>query len=157
VLGVLTHRNTPKIAAEPHLLPSLAGGPAPGESFFPLQDTVVHYAGQPVAMVIADSHERAQWAASLVSVAYQRTPSITSIDDGREAAEEAEMLFGGLMPARNERGDVERGLAEADVRVEGTYRMAANHHNPIEPPTTTAVWDEDRLTIYDSSMGVRAS
>ena len=35
--------------------------------------------------------------------------------------------------------------------------MAANHHNPIEPPTTTAVWDGDRLTLYDSTMGVRAT
>ena len=45
------------------------------------------------------------------------------------------------MPARNERGDVEAGLAGADVRVEGAYRMAANHHNPIEAPSTVAVWD----------------
>src|SRR4051794_13313163 len=41
VLAVLTHENVPKIAGEPHLLPSLAGGAAPGESFFPLQDDVV--------------------------------------------------------------------------------------------------------------------
>jgi xanthine dehydrogenase YagR molybdenum-binding subunit len=157
VVGILTHENLPKIAGEPHLLPSLVGGPAPGESFFPMQDEVIHYAGQPVAIVIADSLERAHWAASLVDVRYERTPSITTIDEGRDAATEPQMLFGGLMPARNERGDVEGGLAEADVRIDAEYRMAANHHNPIEPPTTTAVWDEDRLTLYDSTMGVRAS
>jgi xanthine dehydrogenase YagR molybdenum-binding subunit len=157
VLGVLTHENLPKVAGEPHLLPSLVGGPAPGQSFFPMQDEVVHYAGQPVALVVADSHERAQYAASLVAVSYERTPSVTTIDEGRDIAVEAEMLFGGLMPARNERGAVERGLAEADVRVDAEYRMAANHHNPIEAPTTTAVWDDDRVTIYDSTMGVRAS
>jgi xanthine dehydrogenase YagR molybdenum-binding subunit len=157
VLAVLSHLNLPKIAGQPHLLPSLVGGPAPGESFFPMQDAVVYYAGQPVAIVIADTLERAHHAASLVSVRYERAPSITTIDDGREAAEDAEMLFGGLMPARTERGDVERGLAEADARIDARYRMAANHHNPIEPPTTTAVWDEDRLTLYDSTMGVRAT
>jgi xanthine dehydrogenase YagR molybdenum-binding subunit len=157
VLGILTHENLPKIADEPHLLPSLVGGPAPGQSFFPMQEEVIHYAGQPVAIVIADSLERAYWAASLVDVRYDRAPSITRIDEGRDAATEPQMLFGGLMPARNERGDVERGLAEADVRIDSEYRMAANHHNPIEAPTTTAVWDEDRLTIYDSTMGVRAS
>ena len=70
VLAVLTHRNLPRIAAQPHLLPSLAGGAAPGESFFPMQDDVVHYAGQPVAVVVADSHERAQYAASLLTVRY---------------------------------------------------------------------------------------
>ncbi len=35
--------------------------------------------------------------------------------------------------------------------------MAANHHNALEAPTTTAVWDEDRLTLYDATMGVRAT
>jgi xanthine dehydrogenase YagR molybdenum-binding subunit len=157
VVGILTHERLPKIAGKPQVLPSLVGGPAPGQSFFPMQDEVIHYAGQPVAIVIADSVERAHWAASLVQVSYEHTPSITTIDEGRDAATEPQMLFGGLMPARNERGDVERGLAEADVRVDAEYRMAANHHNPIEAPTTTAVWDEDRLTIYDSTMGVRAS
>jgi xanthine dehydrogenase YagR molybdenum-binding subunit len=157
VVGILTHENLPKIAGEPHLLPSLVGGPAPGQSFFPMQDEEIHYAGQPVAIVIADSLERAHWAASLVDVRYERTPSITTIEEGRDAATEPPMLFGGLMPARNARGDVESGLAEADVRIDAEYRMAANHHNPIEPPTTTAVWDEDRLTVYDSTMGVRAS
>jgi xanthine dehydrogenase YagR molybdenum-binding subunit len=157
VLAILTHENLPKIVGEPHLLPSLVGGPAPGESFFPMQNELVHYGGQPVVLVIADSLERAHWAASLVEVDYEPTPSITTIDEGREFAVEPPMLFGGLLPARNERGDVERGLAEADVRVDGEYGMAANHHNPIEPPTTTAVWDDGRLTLYDSTMGVRAS
>ncbi len=156
-LAVLTHENLERIAAPPHLLPSLAGAAAPGESFFPMQDDAVHYAGQPVAMVIADSHERAQYAASLVDVRYDRAPSTTSIDEGRADAYEAESLFGGLFPGRMERGDVENALAGAPVHVETTLRMAANHHNTLEPPATTAVWDEDRLTLYDSTMGVRAS
>ncbi len=157
VVAVLTHENLPRIAGEPRLLPSLVGGPAPGQSFFPMQDAAIHYAGQPVAIVIADTLERAHWAASLVAPSYERAPSITRIDDARDAATEPEKLFGGLMPARNERGDVDGGLTEADVRIDAEYRMAANHHNPIEPPTTTAVWEADRLIIYDSTMGVRAS
>jgi xanthine dehydrogenase YagR molybdenum-binding subunit len=157
VIGVLTHDDMPKIAADPHLLPSLVGGPAPGESFFPMQDDIVHYAGQPVAIVVADTHERAQFAASLVGVDYHRAASITTIDEGRDKAYEPKMLFGGLMPARDERGDVDAGLADADVRIDVAFRMAANHHNPMEGPATTAVWDGDRVTIYDSAMGVRAT
>jgi xanthine dehydrogenase YagR molybdenum-binding subunit len=42
VLAVLTREDLPKVAAAPHLLPSLVGGPAPGQSFFPMQDDVVH-------------------------------------------------------------------------------------------------------------------
>ena len=157
VLGILTHDNTPKVAAPPHLLPSLVGQPAPGESFFPMQDDIVHYWGQPVAVVVADSHERAQYAASLVRVAYDEAPFVATIDEGRDRAYPAERIFGGLMPGRMERGDVESAIAAADVNVDATYRFAANHHNTLEPSCTAAVWDGDRLTVYDSTMGVRAT
>ena len=50
VAGILTHRNTPPVNPVP-LAPSLLGGPAPGETFYPMQDDVIHYAGQPVAVV----------------------------------------------------------------------------------------------------------
>ena len=100
VLAVLTDEDLPRIAADPHLLPSLVGGAAPGESFFPMQDDVVHYAGQPVALVVAEQHEQAQHAASLVRVSYRPDPPLTSIDRGREQAFEAERLIGGLLPGR---------------------------------------------------------
>ncbi|MEW2508334.1 xanthine dehydrogenase family protein molybdopterin-binding subunit [Amycolatopsis sp. NPDC047767] len=157
VLAVLTHENLGKILGQPQLLPSLVGGPAPGASFFPMQDDHVHYFGQPVAVVVADSHERAQHAAANLRVRYERTPSTTTIDEGRDKAYEVERLFGGLMPARNERGDVDTALAEAGVRLDLEFRFAANHHNALEPPATTAVWDGDQVTIYDSTQGIRAS
>jgi xanthine dehydrogenase YagR molybdenum-binding subunit len=157
VLAVLTHEDLPKVASPPRLLPSLVGVAAPGESFFPMQDDAIHYAGQPVALVVAQTYEQAQYAGSLVHVSYEPAPSITTIDQGRDQAYEAERLFGGLMPARNERGDVAAGLAEGAVRVEASYHMAANHHNALEAPSTLAVWDEDTLTLYDSTMGIRAT
>jgi xanthine dehydrogenase YagR molybdenum-binding subunit len=157
VLAVLTHRNLPKVAAQPPLFPSLFGHAAPGETFFPMQDEVLHYAGQPVAMVVADTLERAQHAATLVRISYEEAPSTTTLDQGREQAYEPERIFGGLVPGRMERGDVDAGLAEAAVRVEQTYRFAANHHNPIETSATTAVWDDDQLTLYDSTQGITAT
>jgi xanthine dehydrogenase YagR molybdenum-binding subunit len=157
VLAVLTHRNLPKVAAQPPLFPSLWGHAAPGETFFPMQDEVVHYAGQPVAIVVADTLERAQHAATLVRVAYAATPSTTTLDQGRDQAYEPEKIFGGVLPGRIERGDVDAGLAEAAVRLEATYRFAANHHNPIESSATTAFWDGDQLTLYDSTMGITAT
>jgi xanthine dehydrogenase YagR molybdenum-binding subunit len=157
VLAMLTHDDLPKIAAEPHLLPSLAGGAAPGESFFPMQDDMVHYAGQPVALVVAEEYEQAQYAASLVRVRYATTAPVTTIELNRDRAYEAERLFGGLLPGRNQRGDVDAGLARADVRVETGFRMAANHHNPLEAPSTVAVWSGGRLTLYESTQGIRAT
>jgi xanthine dehydrogenase YagR molybdenum-binding subunit len=155
VVAVLTRRSMPKVAAVP-LLPSLLGGPAPGETFFPMQDDVIHYAGQPVAIVVADTLEQARHAATLVRVSYAEEPSVTTIDQGRADAYEPDRLFGGLMPARTERGSAADGLAAADLRVAARFRFAANHHNALEALTTIAAWDGDRLTLYDSCQGIKA-
>ncbi|MEV4759366.1 xanthine dehydrogenase family protein molybdopterin-binding subunit [Micromonospora sp. NPDC049559] len=157
VVAVYTHENLPKIPGQPHLIPSLFGFPAPGQSHFPLQDDRIHFAGQPVAVVVAEEHEQAQYAARLVRVEYAPEPSITTVEQGREQAYEPERIFGGFVPARTERGDVAAGLAEADVRVDATYRLAANHHHPIEPSATVAVWDGDQVTVHDTTMGIKAT
>ncbi|SCK20989.1 xanthine dehydrogenase YagR molybdenum-binding subunit [Streptomyces sp. WMMB 714] len=157
VLAVLTHENLPRIAGQPPLVPSLFGGPAPGETFFPMQDDVVHYGGQHIALVVADTHERAQHTASLLRIGYEESEPLTTIEQGRDQAYEPEAIFGGFLPARNSRGDVAAGLAEASVRVEGTYRFAANNHNPLETSGTTAVWDGDELLLHDGTQGVTAT
>ncbi|MET7667983.1 xanthine dehydrogenase family protein molybdopterin-binding subunit [Micromonospora luteifusca] len=154
VLAVLTHRNLGRLANVPKLLPSLAGLAAPGQSFFPMQDETIHYAGQPVAVVIADTIERADHAGTLIKIEYAPTPSITLLDQARDQAYVPENIFGGLLPGQGSRGDVGKALAEAEVCVDATYRFAPNHHNPIEPSASTAVWEDiDRLTIYDSTQG----
>jgi xanthine dehydrogenase YagR molybdenum-binding subunit len=155
VVAVLTQRDMPKVNHVP-LVPSLLGGPAPGETFFPMQDDMVHYAGQPVAIVVADTLEQAQHAATLVGVQYADTPPVTTIAAGRDDAYEPERIFGGLMPGRTVRGDAGAGLAAADVRVGAEFRFAANHHNPLEALTTMAAWDRDELTLYDSCQGIKA-
>ncbi|MFC4493389.1 xanthine dehydrogenase family protein molybdopterin-binding subunit [Streptomyces ovatisporus] len=157
VLAVLTHENLPRIAEQPPLVPSLFGGPAPGETFFPMQDDVVHYGGQHVALVVADTHERAQHAAALLRIEYEESEPLTTIEQGRDQAYEPEAIFGGFLPARNSRGDIGAGLAEAGVRVEGTYRFAANNHNPLETSGSTAVWDGDELVLHDGTQGVNAT
>jgi xanthine dehydrogenase YagR molybdenum-binding subunit len=157
VLAVLTHENAERIAMQPPLFPSLFGHAAPGETFFPLQNEVVHYTGQPIAIIVADTLERAQHAATLLHIEYDATPSTTTIDEGRDGAYEPERIFGGLVPGRMSRGDVDAALASAEVRVDATYRFAANHHNPIEPSATTAVWDGDEVTLYDSNQGITAT
>ncbi|MGH3168278.1 MAG: xanthine dehydrogenase family protein molybdopterin-binding subunit, partial [Trebonia sp.] len=149
VVAVLTHHDVPKMN-HVSLIPSLLGGPAPGETFFPMQDDVIHYAGQPVAIVVADSIERARYAATLLRVDYAAEPSVTTIDQGRDDAYEPEKIFGGLY------GDADAGLAAADTRVDTAFRFAANHHNPLEALTTTAVWNGDQLTLHDSCQGIKA-
>ncbi|WP_214321789.1 xanthine dehydrogenase family protein molybdopterin-binding subunit [Nonomuraea sediminis] len=158
VLAVLTHQNLGPVAEDqPKLFPSLGGGPCPGQSFFPMRDDVVHYAGQHVAIVVADTLERAEYAAKLVRITYARTPAITTIEQGRGQMYEAERLFAGMVPGHVTRGNVQAGLNEAEVQVTATYHCAANHHNPIETSATTAVWDGDLLTLWDSTQGPNAT
>jgi len=102
--------------------------------------------------VVADTLERAQHAATLVQVSYAQTPSVTTIDQGRADAYDAERIFGGLLPGRTARGDVDAGLAAAEVRVDAPFRFAANHHNPIEMHATIAAWDGDRLMQLVSNL-----
>ena len=157
VIAVLTHLNLPKVASVPKLFPSLFGRAAPGETFFPMQDDEVHYAGQPVAIVVADSLERAQHGAILLRIDYDETPSRTTVEQARSDAYVPERIFGGLIPGKMARGNVEAGLADAAVRVDATYRFAANHHNPIETSGTTAFWEDGRLTLHDCTQGITAT
>ena len=55
-----------------------------------------------------------------------------------------------------ERGNVEKGFAEADVVLEETYRTESELHTPMELHGCVAKWDGDRLTVWESTQGVYA-
>src|SRR6266550_4615303 len=67
VLAVFTHRNMPRMNPTPkpwsHLHPH-------GQSYLPLQDDKVLYADQPIALVIANTHDQAAFAGTLIRVEY---------------------------------------------------------------------------------------
>src|ERR1700739_2160534 len=68
VLAVFTHRNMPRMNPTPkpwsHLRPY-------GQGYLPLQDDQIHYAGQPVALVLADTADQAAYAGTLVKIEYE--------------------------------------------------------------------------------------
>jgi xanthine dehydrogenase YagR molybdenum-binding subunit len=49
---------------------------------------------------------------------------------------------------------MDKAMATAEVTVEQTYTTAIYHNNPLEPHATTAHWDGERLTLWDSTQGV---
>ena len=141
VLAVLTPANAPRVHT-----PS-----GPMSRILPvLQDDQVHYDRQPVALVVADSFERATEAASLVRVRYEVSSPETEIDRGTPYMPKA---VNGKSPD-SIRGDADGALASAPVKIDVTYRTPIEHHNPMEPHASTAAWDGDHLTVYDSSQGV---
>lgn len=153
VLAVITHRNAEKAA-----LPASAKAmvdPAAGHPIQPLQDDRVHYHGQPIAVVVADTFERATHAASLVRAAYQEEKAVTDFAAAAAKAFTPTPSKGDeKKPPDYTRGDPDKALAAAEVRVEQTYTTPAENHNPMELHATVAVWDGDKLTLYDKTQWV---
>ncbi len=70
VLAVLTHHNAPQIAPARVTLDIASQGGGAGEQYIPLQDNRIHYSGQHIGVVVAETFEQAHHAASLVQVRY---------------------------------------------------------------------------------------
>jgi xanthine dehydrogenase YagR molybdenum-binding subunit len=155
VLHVMTHENAPKLKP---VVTNPAEGDAAGRRV-PLQSPNVYYAGQYVAMIVAENLEQARHAADLVRVAYDEQPPATDMGKERGKAYVPRQRVAGK-PADVKRGDADSALSSAAVKVDETYRTPTEHHNPMEPHATTAAWEGDRLTVYDATQytyGVRHS
>jgi xanthine dehydrogenase YagR molybdenum-binding subunit len=61
---------------------------------------------------------------------------------------------GERLPGETRRGDPEGALAAAEVKVDQTYVIPRENHNPIEMHATIAAWDGDRLTLWDKTQWV---
>jgi xanthine dehydrogenase YagR molybdenum-binding subunit len=109
------------------------------------------YHGAPVAAVCADSLAQARAAVEAIVVDWEPLDALLDADRAVEA--------GSLIAEDTyERGDVERGLAEADAVVEATYRTQVVLHNSLETHVSICEWHGDELTAYVSTQwlwGVR--
>ncbi|MFI7705545.1 xanthine dehydrogenase family protein molybdopterin-binding subunit [Nonomuraea sp. NPDC049480] len=140
VLKVISHLNAPKLPYRPFRgVPD----PARGERLRIFQDDRVRFFGQPVAVVVAETLEIAQHAASLVKVAY---------DGERPATDMSSPAASPNQPENYQRGNVDQALQQARTRLAQTYRLGREHHNPMEPHATIARWDGDRLTVWDKTQ-----
>lgn len=125
----------------------------------PLFGLDVSYAGQPLAAVCAESPEVAERGVAAVRVAYERSSfAVTSEQALSAGAPEVRRGAAGNVsrssPVVESRGDVERGLAEAEVVVRRAYRTPCQLHSALEPHGAVAVWEGDQLTVWESTQGV---
>ena len=156
VIAVLTHENLPKLAKTPNDTQGKKDIGAPMQ-FLPLTSPEIHYAGQPVALIVADTLERAMEAAARLNVRYEAAPiaPIATFHDPKATIFDPLKVQDGKTPGHTKRGDVVAAMAAAPIKLTATYSHPVYHHNPIEPGATTAVWDApDRLTVYESTQGV---
>jgi xanthine dehydrogenase YagR molybdenum-binding subunit len=109
----------------------------------PLDDNVVRYYGQYVALVVADTFEQAKAAADAVALSYKAGPHNV---DPRLTPEKTKVA--------SERGDADLGYAGAAVKIDVQYGITTETHNPIETHASIAVPDGDTLTLYETSQGI---
>jgi CO/xanthine dehydrogenase Mo-binding subunit len=139
VLMVVTHKNAPALADGP-MTPL---GPSPPT---PLRDNRIVHHGQHVAIVVAQTQEQATAAARSVRIEYQQSTPILGIENPDAS------IVQNPWGLELERGAVEAALASADVVYDETFAIAAETNNPIGLFATVASWQENRLTVHDSTQ-----
>lgn len=149
VLGVITPENALRLRlgrAGPQVLTAPL-----------LQNRDVLYNGQHVALVVADTLERALAAAGRVRFEYRQGEALTVMDQALEGAVVPRNFRNGERPPDSRRGEPDAAFAAAPVRIEATYTTPVEHHNPMEPHATIAAWDGDRLTVWTATQGISAT
>jgi xanthine dehydrogenase YagR molybdenum-binding subunit len=149
VVLVMTHENAPRMKPAPAFMTDAKA--AAGDDLPIMQDDRIHWNGQPVAVVLAESQEQADYAKSLIRVAYDTEPSVTAFETAKGDSEPG--VFQGE-PLLLEIGDAEAALAAAPHKVDVVYRTPRHSHNPIELHAATIAWDGSQLIVHDASQCV---
>jgi xanthine dehydrogenase YagR molybdenum-binding subunit len=143
VIAVMTHETAARLASDKD------------KELWVLQSNEVHFRGQFVAAVIAQTPEAARQAADLVRVDYEPMRHDASLRADRDDLYAPKTVNAGY-PTDTDQGDAEAAFAAAEVKVDSTYTTPMEHNNPMEPHTTVALWQPPRLTLYDSTQSVHS-
>jgi xanthine dehydrogenase large subunit len=112
-----------------------------------LAQETVHYAGQPLFLVIARSHHAARRAAALAIVDITPLPAILTVDEAMAANsrfEDAPVIWA--------RGDVDAAFHSAIHVIEGTLEVGGQEHFYLEGQVAAAFPQEDGMLIHSSTQ-----
>ncbi len=147
-MAVLTYENAPRL----HKVFSPNGTEI--GSILPLQETELHYAGECVAVVVADTLEHARTAALLVKVTYSAPESSQAftLEQGNNRIADAKTVGAGDK-GHEESGDPERAFGLSTHHVDVTLETSPHHHNAMEPGGIIAAWNPDGgITVHMPSQ-----
>ena len=144
VLLVMTHRNAPAQHRRDDSFPDAFGRPWPV-----LESARIAFFGQPVALVVADTFERARAAASLIAFDYASERGAYDLAAYADRAYAPPTANVGLA-TDSVIGDLDQAMAEAPVTVEQEYVTPAMFAQAMEPQACTARWDGDDLHVRAS-------
>ncbi len=153
LLKIITHQNATRLTKPK--ADFMTGG-VMQEGRMPLSDDVISYAGQHVAVVVADTFENAVHAASLLQIEYlSEKPALTIAEAKGTATRPPEFFHESI---QIHKGNATKALGErGGARVDATYTTPTETHNPMEPSATIATWAGDRLTLYDTTQWVQGT
>ena len=148
VLAVITHLNSPKVPGY-----NYGSNPAGRSGLQVFNGNTIYFNGQPIALVIADTFERAVYAASLVKSQYKKEQPQTDFSQAGKTVAPLE----GSRYKDNIRGEAD-AYKNAPVKIEAEYIVPIEVHNPMELHAITAVWNaDDKVTVYDKTQGVKST
>ncbi|MTD52577.1 molybdopterin-dependent oxidoreductase [Amycolatopsis pithecellobii] len=161
VVAVLTHRDAPPALFSTARHERAEEDPADTR----VLDDVVRHIGQRVAAVVADTEAAADEACRKIVVRYEILPSVTDpesamrtgapiVHNGKGPESRIASVPGNVVAeVHGQLGDVEAGLAEADLVYTETFRTPRAQHGQLEPHSAAAWFDsEGRLTVRSSTQ-----
>ncbi|MDR7370139.1 xanthine dehydrogenase family protein molybdopterin-binding subunit [Flavobacterium aquidurense] len=148
VLAVITHLNVDKPAGYEKAKDRKNFG-QPLQIF---KDDSILYYDQPIALVIADTFERMQYAASLIKAEYVKEEHSTELQKAADKVKKVDTDKG---------NDYHRGTPDgyknAEVVLETEYIIPTEVHNPMELANIIAKWEGNKPTVYTKSQGVEGT
>jgi xanthine dehydrogenase YagR molybdenum-binding subunit len=143
VLAILHHGNADRMYRPAGPFGEMS---RPGESRPPFEDENVYYYGQFVALVVANTFEQAQDGAAHVRVQYDAKKPLVRLNQAPPP--------NGPPNAKYARGNAEPAFQQAPVKLDATYIIPVETHNPMEMHGTIAAWEGEKLTLYETTQGV---
>lgn len=106
----------------------------------------VHYAGQAIFLVVAETHLQARKAARLAKITYRDLPALLTVEEALAANSRFEQG-----PILWNRGDVAT-LANAPIQIEGEFEVGGQEHFYLEGQVAAAIPQEDGMHILSSTQ-----
>jgi xanthine dehydrogenase YagR molybdenum-binding subunit len=146
---VMTHENAPPLKPAPVFM--TAAKAAAGDGLPVMQDDQVHWNGQPIAVVLAETQEQADHAKSLIRCTYETEVAETVFNHAKTHTQPG--IFQGE-PLLLKIGDADAALEAAPFKIDSVYHTPRHNHNAIELHAVTVSWDRDNLVVHDASQCV---
>jgi xanthine dehydrogenase YagR molybdenum-binding subunit len=151
VLDVIYYKNCPNIPGYNALTPDNKRNNFEWKGLKVLNDNIVRFYGQPIALVVADSFENALAAVKLVKAEYATEAFDTNFNEARLVESKTKLA------GKYKRGNPKAYL-NAPFFIEAEYNTPIEVHNPMEMHSSIAIWDgDDKLTLYDKSQGPKGT